>query len=197
MGAAEVRTVRNTNADRNRDRILNAARRVLNQRGMEFDIRDVANRAQVGLGTIYRHFESKEILVGVLLDTMATDFEEIVSRAESISDARESLRSFASDLWAFSDRYGRSYDLRKAIVADRSYVHRGRRAWRRVEAIIRQASEAGVVEQSYEPAFVCRIMIGIVNTSLPDESLGTGLASHELLSSVLFKAIAPDSTPRP
>jgi AcrR family transcriptional regulator len=54
-------------ARRNRERILVAARELFAQEEPEVQIDDVARRAGVGVGTVYRHFPDKEALMGELV----------------------------------------------------------------------------------------------------------------------------------
>src|SRR5450755_4694198 len=54
-------------ARRNRERILESARAVFAEYGAEAQIDDVARRAGVGVGTVYRHFPTKEALLVELL----------------------------------------------------------------------------------------------------------------------------------
>jgi AcrR family transcriptional regulator len=54
-------------ARRNRERILQSAREVFAEYGAEAQIDDVARRAEVGVGTVYRHFPTKEALLVELL----------------------------------------------------------------------------------------------------------------------------------
>ena len=54
-------------ARRNRERILDAAREVFADSGLDAQIDDVARRAGVGVGTVYRHFPTKEELLGELV----------------------------------------------------------------------------------------------------------------------------------
>ena len=62
-------------AERNRQRILQAASEVFNERGIDVSLDEIARHAGVGVGTVYRRFRSKEELVEALfmdrLDTIA------------------------------------------------------------------------------------------------------------------------------
>src|SRR5215472_15564132 len=53
-------------AERNRVRILAAAAEVFTERGLHASLDDVADRAGVGVGTVYRRFPDKEALVEAL-----------------------------------------------------------------------------------------------------------------------------------
>lgn len=71
-------------ARRNRERILEAARAEFAESGAEAQIDDVARRASVGVGTVYRHFPTKDALLAELVR------QNFVQIAE---DARASLTS--------------------------------------------------------------------------------------------------------
>ena len=73
QGAQGIRPLRR-DAERNRQRILEAASEVFNERGIEVSLDEIARHAGVGVGTVYRRFRSKEELVEALfmdrLDTI-------------------------------------------------------------------------------------------------------------------------------
>src|SRR5437016_4096640 len=64
-GEHRVRPLRR-DAERNRQRILRAASEVFTERGLQATLDDVARRAGVGVGTVYRRFPDKEALVEAL-----------------------------------------------------------------------------------------------------------------------------------
>jgi AcrR family transcriptional regulator len=83
-GAAgiDVRAVRplRRDAERNRQRILQAASEVFNERGLDVSLDEIARHAGVGVGTVYRRFRTKEELIEALfmdrLDSIAAIGEE-------------------------------------------------------------------------------------------------------------------------
>jgi AcrR family transcriptional regulator len=78
-------------ARRNRERILAAARAVVAERGAETQMQDVASAAGVGVGTVYRHFATKDILMGELMSQCALENAEIARCALAAPDAWESF----------------------------------------------------------------------------------------------------------
>ncbi len=66
-GTAACERPLRADARRNRQRILQSAREVFAEAGAEAQIDDVARRAEVGVGTVYRHFPTKEALLAELL----------------------------------------------------------------------------------------------------------------------------------
>ncbi len=55
-------------AARNRRKVLEAARAAFAERGADAQMEDVARRAEVGVGTVYRHFPTKQALAEALVE---------------------------------------------------------------------------------------------------------------------------------
>ncbi|MFI5938290.1 TetR/AcrR family transcriptional regulator [Actinoplanes sp. NPDC051494] len=68
-------------AERNRQRVIDAAREVFAQRGLAATLDDVAHHAGVGVGTVYRRFPTKEALVEVALASRLAEFTELADEA--------------------------------------------------------------------------------------------------------------------
>ncbi|MGH2909720.1 MAG: TetR/AcrR family transcriptional regulator, partial [Solirubrobacteraceae bacterium] len=54
-------------ARRNRERIIKGARELFAEAGIDVQMDDIARRAGVGVGTVYRHFPTKDALMGELV----------------------------------------------------------------------------------------------------------------------------------
>lgn len=71
-------------ARRNRERVLEAGRERFAERGLETQMEEVARAAGVGVGTVYRHFPTKEDLLQALADDR---FESLAAAArEALED---------------------------------------------------------------------------------------------------------------
>ncbi|GAA1657687.1 TetR/AcrR family transcriptional regulator [Actinoplanes couchii] len=68
-------------AQLNRDRIIRAAQEVFAQRGLAGTFHNVADQAGVGLGTVYRRFATKELLVEAVYEQRLADFVGTVEAA--------------------------------------------------------------------------------------------------------------------
>ena len=77
-------------ARRNRERVIEAAREALAEYGLAAQMDDIARRAGVGVGTVYRHFATKDQLVGELMRLKLTRFAAL---------ARKSLEEDGGDPW--------------------------------------------------------------------------------------------------
>jgi AcrR family transcriptional regulator len=88
-------------ARRNRERILKAARAVFGDHGIEAQMDDVAKRAKVGVGTVYRHFPTKEVLLDALV---REGFEEIAGFAEEALRHDDAWTGFTELIWRAAER---------------------------------------------------------------------------------------------
>jgi len=70
-------------AARNRARVLEAARAAFAEHGAEAQIEDIARRAHVGVGTVYRHFPTKQALAEALVEER---FERVLAHARGLLD---------------------------------------------------------------------------------------------------------------
>jgi AcrR family transcriptional regulator len=92
-------------ARRNRERILSSARKQFAAHGLDLHVGQVARDAQVGIGTVYRHFPAKEDLLQALADERFAYFAEKAREALEDPDPwngfcellRESGRVVATD----------------------------------------------------------------------------------------------------
>lgn len=73
-------------AARNRDRVLAAAREAFAECGSEAQMEDVARRAGVGMGTVYRHFQTKDALIDALLTARFTQLADRVRVSIYVGD---------------------------------------------------------------------------------------------------------------
>jgi AcrR family transcriptional regulator len=82
-------------ARRNREAILEAARIQVGRDGLDAQIDDIAHRAGLGVGTMYRHFPTKEALIEALtlahFEQLAANSEQAWAAVEAGGDAWEEL----------------------------------------------------------------------------------------------------------
>ena len=83
-----VERVLRADARRNREAVIAAAKKLFADQGLDAQMPDVAKDANVGVGTVYRHFPTKDDLIGALV---AERFERLAQKA------REALQ--ADDAW--------------------------------------------------------------------------------------------------
>jgi AcrR family transcriptional regulator len=77
-------------AVRNREKVLDAARAAFAEHGAEAQMEDVARRAGVGVGTVYRHFPTKQALASALVEER---FERVIAHARGLLDEPDPWRA--------------------------------------------------------------------------------------------------------
>jgi AcrR family transcriptional regulator len=139
-------------AERNRQRILEAAAEVFTTRGLQATLDDVARQAGVGVGTVYRRFPDKEALVEALfeerIDSMVRLAEEALAEPDSWAGIVRLLEQ-ASAIMA-GDRGLRETTMYATYGHDR--VHRARRRMQPVvTAVVERAQREGTLRDDIRP----------------------------------------------
>jgi AcrR family transcriptional regulator len=84
--ALPVERVLRADARRNREAVIVAAKKLFADQGLDAQMPDVAKAAKVGVGTVYRHFPTKEDLISALA---AERFERLAEKAQEGIDAED------------------------------------------------------------------------------------------------------------
>jgi AcrR family transcriptional regulator len=78
-------------ARRNRARVLDVAEQTFAQRGLAVSVDEIARQAGVGVGTIYRHFPTKEALFGAIV---VDRIQRLADEARELTDADDPGEAF-------------------------------------------------------------------------------------------------------
>jgi AcrR family transcriptional regulator len=105
-------------ARRNYDHLLVVARDVVAEQGADASLRDVARRAGVGLGTLYRHFPTREALLEALLRTNVDEATARAADLETSSTPEDALVSWLRDSVAITHEYRGVGALLTAAIED-------------------------------------------------------------------------------
>ena len=95
-----------SDAQANRQRLLDAAHAVLSERGLGAEMKEIAERAGVGIGTIYRNFATKDDLVEALLGEVGAGFRGATDTAVTTEDPIQAIRTYFAITVAIVERYG-------------------------------------------------------------------------------------------
>jgi AcrR family transcriptional regulator len=83
-----------SDAERNRQRILSAAGRVFAERGVGATMDEIADQAGVGVGTVYRRFPEKELLIDALFEERIEELARVGEQALAAEDPWEGLIAY-------------------------------------------------------------------------------------------------------
>ena len=126
-------------AQRNRDLILNAARDVFAARGFGAPLDEIATRAGVGPGTVYRHFPSKEALFEAVVRARV---EDLTADARAGADSADPGSAFFAFLGLLAGQAATKRDLPDAISLPGGLLADLHAA---VDTLLRRAQAAGAV----------------------------------------------------
>src|SRR3954454_18164284 len=131
-------------AERNRARLLDAARRLFAERGLEVTMDEIAHRAGVGVGTAYRRFGSRDELIGALFEAR---MEEYVALAEEALGQPEPWQGLVGFLERSTAMQAADRGLKDLVFSHSHALERVTRVRRRilplVEALVQRAQAAG------------------------------------------------------
>jgi AcrR family transcriptional regulator len=112
-GDVAIRPLR-ADARRNREKVIAAARAAFAEQGREAQMDDVARRAEVGVGTVYRHFPTKEALLEALVEDT---FAQIAARTREKLDRPDAWEAFVEMLWDGAQSLAGDRALTEAMAA--------------------------------------------------------------------------------
>jgi AcrR family transcriptional regulator len=134
-----------TDARRNRERILAAARDAFAAAGKDVQMPDIARAAGVGVGTLYRHFPAKEDLVLALVRDKVEAAIDIMREALTRDDPWEAIEWLVHENAA---KMAHSRGLRDAMsvvdLGDQNPCHTDERH-RHAAAVLARARQAGAI----------------------------------------------------
>jgi AcrR family transcriptional regulator len=149
-------------ARRNRERILDAARCACAEHGASVQMDDVAGRAGVGVGTVYRHFATKEAL---LEELVAERFRTFAAHAREALEVDNPWEAFAGLLRRNAEVMAQDAGLRHALVGTggmAQYTGEDRVELDRLATqVIGRAQEAGVLRDDISVEDIPMLMSGL------------------------------------
>jgi len=162
-------------AERNRQRILEAASEAFNERGLEVSLDEIARYAGVGVGTVYRRFRTKEELVEALFLERLDSVAAIADDAFEAADPWSGLVSFMERM---AELMAGDLGLRQMLIfatygRDLVAIARQRNA-PLVERLVLRAQAAGQLRADVRPTdipfivFMLTEATHLVNAANPD-----------------------------
>lgn len=181
---------------RNRERVLEAAAETFAEAGNEAQMDDIARRCGLGVGTLYRHFRTKDTLLEALLldglDRFLAAAQESRERAATPWDAfADFIRAAAHMLVA-----NRALkELTQGMAAKSAEIEAKRReVLELVAALARDAQRSGELRADFSPDDLPILFSGLGASAPPDRALGAAQADR-FVDIVLDGLRAPGRTP--
>jgi AcrR family transcriptional regulator len=150
-------------AVRNRERVLEAAKAVFSAGGAEASLEAVAARAGVGIGTLYRHFPTREALYEAVYRREVEQLGELAEHLKKEGDPVDALRRWLrSNVEFVATKKGMTAALALAAL-DSSKLHSYSfdRLTKAVGTLLDRAVAAGEIRADIRPEDLIRALVGL------------------------------------
>ena len=153
-------------AMRNRERVLEAARTVFSAGGPEASLEAVAKTAGVGIGTLYRHFPTREALFDAVYRHEARQLAARAERLQKAAKPIEALRQWMYSLVKFvATKKGMSAALALAVSKDSDlFSYSSDLLMRSAGGLLDRAIAAGEIRNDIGPEDLIRTLVGMCYT---------------------------------
>jgi AcrR family transcriptional regulator len=154
-----------SDAQRNRERILEVAKDAFTRSGANTSLDDIAREAEVGPGTLYRHFPSREALLEAVY---RSEMEKLAAAQEKFAQELPPVEALRAWLLLFVDYMAAKQIIAPALNAlvgdpkklfEASYA----RIWDAIRALVRRAVKSGDIRKDLDAIDLLRALIGVAN----------------------------------
>jgi AcrR family transcriptional regulator len=150
-------------AVRNRERVLEAAREVFSAGGPDASLEAVARTAGVGIGTLYRHFPTREALFEAVYRREVQQLADLAEQLKHETPAIEALRHWMrSNVKFVATKKGMSAALALAAYKNsKLFSYSFDRLTRAVAGLLERAIAIGEIRDDISPEDLLRALIGM------------------------------------
>jgi AcrR family transcriptional regulator len=158
-------------AERNRERILEVAKQAFTRYAAKASLDDIAKQAEVGPGTLYRHFPTREEL---LVAVYRSEMEKLAAAGEKFAQSMPPIEALRAWLLLFVDAIAAKHLVApalNALVGDPKKVFRSshEQIQEALRALVKRAIKSGDVRKDLDPMDLFRALVGVSNvTGIPD-----------------------------
>src|ERR1700735_5592852 len=141
-----------TDAQRNRERILEMAKEAFTRSGANASLDDIAKEAGVGAGTLYRHFPSREALIEAVY---RTEVEKLAAAEQNFAETMAPLEALRAWMLLFVDYIATKKIIAPALntlvgghskVFEASYTQ----IWGAIRGLVKRAIKSGDISKVLE-----------------------------------------------
>ena len=165
--SADTKPALRADARRNHEKILDGAREVFARDGVSVQMEDVARAAGVGVGTVYRHFPTKEAL---MTELVRGKFELFTATArDALDDEGEPFEVLANLLRRNSQQIAGDAGTQQAIMGAGAEVWAGTERERHelgeiIHTFVERAQQAGTMRPDIGGEDIQMLMCGVCTT---------------------------------
>jgi len=156
-----------TDALENRERILEVAKQAFSRSGTNASLDDIARQADVGPGTLYRHFPTRDALIEAVY---RSEVEKMAAAQRDLSENLPPAEALRAWMLLFVDHIATKQIIAPAlntIVGGPSKLFEGSRTQitAAIDALVKRAIAAGEIRADLDPLDLLRALIGVANVA--------------------------------
>ena len=179
-------------ARRNRDALIAAATQAFTTRGVDSSLEEIAAQAGVGIGTLYRHFATRDALIEAVyrsaLDRLCDGVRERLDQGRPDEVLADWMQRMVDHV---ATKKGMAQALKAASTADTSelFAYAHQRLRDTLQLMLDAGAEAGTVRADIAPADLLRAISGIcLVTDQPDWRAQAGRLVDLLMDGLRYSA---------
>jgi AcrR family transcriptional regulator len=157
-------------AERNRALLLETAKAAFGQKGPGASLEDIARAAGVGIGTLYRHFPTREALIEAVYSSEA---DQLIKAETRLANSKPPIAALREWLLMFVDyiitKHGLS-EVLKSISGSTAYASSSKQVRQAIANLVDRAVASGDVRLEIEPMDLLRALSGVANLSAGPDS---------------------------
>ena len=151
-----------TDAQRNRERILAAAKDAFTQSGPNASLDEIAKQAGVGAGTLYRHFPTRDALIEAVY---RTEVEKLAAAARTFAGELPPLEALRAWMLLFVDHIAAKHIIAPAlnsVAGGASKLYEGSRSLIQgaIDLLVKRAIKNNDLRKDLDPSDLVRALIG-------------------------------------
>jgi AcrR family transcriptional regulator len=156
-----------TDAQLNRERLLEAAKEAFTRSGANTSLDDIATEARVGAGTLYRHFPTRDALIEAVY---RTEVEKLAAAERKFAEAMSPIEALRAWMLLFVDYIATKQLIAPALntfVGGPSKLYEGsrRQIQGAIDALVKRAIKSGDICRDLDPFDLLRALIGVSNVA--------------------------------
>ncbi len=183
-----VRKVR-ADAERNRARLLDTAKAIFAEKGSAASLEEIAREAGVGIGTLYRHFPTRDALIETVY---RNETEQLTAAAKRFAAKHPPVKALREWMLLFVDYLATKHGMAEALNSlvggtSQLYAASGAQIKESIGTLIDRAAANGDVRVDIEPLDLLRAHAGVATPS----SDPPGTSADKQLVVVMIAGISP------
>ena len=152
-----------TDAQRNRERILEVAKEAFTRFGAQASLDDIAKQASVGAGTLYRHFPTWDALIEAVY---RSEVEKLAAAERKFAETMPPVDALRAWMLLFVDHIAAKQIIAPAlnsIVGGPSRLYESSRGpiQGAIDALVTRAIKSGDIRRDLDPFDLLRALIGV------------------------------------